>query len=148
MEKRWVLLGLSIEVGCFVEKREIAGQAGNGDNDMDVIPKPSVAVDSTAEAEFFSGGRVAECDAEGVQMQTTGFGRMHDASGVNIIGLLRLLFRLLPCRLSGIDGIAAVEQVTENRSAKSEGVSGMHSQLMCTACNRVKQHIRRSVAVY
>ena len=110
-----MMLMLSMEAGCFVEKREIAGQAGNDDNDMDVIPKPSVAVDSTAEAELFSGGWMPECDAEGVQMQTTDFGRMHDASGVNII----VLFRLLPCRLSGIDGIAAVEQVTENRSAKS-----------------------------
>ena len=64
-------MGLSIEVGCFVEKREIAGQAGNDDNDMDVIPKPSVAVDSTAETEFFSGGRVAECDAEGMKVQTS-----------------------------------------------------------------------------
>ena len=29
MEKRWVLVGLSMEEGCFVEKREIAGRAGN-----------------------------------------------------------------------------------------------------------------------
>ena len=85
-----------------------------------------------------------ECDAEGVQMQTTGFVCRRDAAGVNIVSLLRLLL----CRLSGIDGIASVEQVTENRSAKSERMSGMHSQLMCTACDRMKQHIGRSVAVY
>ena len=29
MEKRWILVGLSMEEGCFVEKREIAGRAGN-----------------------------------------------------------------------------------------------------------------------
>ena len=29
MEKQWVLVGLSMEEGCFVEKREIAGRAGN-----------------------------------------------------------------------------------------------------------------------
>ena len=29
MEKQWVLVGLSMEEGCFVEKREIANRAGN-----------------------------------------------------------------------------------------------------------------------
>ena len=34
MEKRWVLVGLSMEEGCFVEKREIAGRAGNDEKDQ------------------------------------------------------------------------------------------------------------------
>ena len=96
------------------------------------------------EADLFSGGWMAEYDAEGVQMQTTGFGRVRDTSGVWYMSR----FCLLPGRLSRTDRIASVEQISENRPAKSERMSGMYSQLMCTARDRVKQHVGRSVAVY
>ena len=67
------------------------------------------------EADLFSGGWMAEYDAEGVQMQTTGFVRRRYASGVRDMSR----FCLLLGRLSRTDRIASVEQISENRPAKS-----------------------------
>ena len=72
-------------------------------------------MDVTAEADLFSGIRMTECDAEGVQMQTTGFVSRRYASGLRDMSR----FCLLPGRLFRTDRIASVEQISENRPAKS-----------------------------